>query len=189
MKALFPWVLVLLCGLGFGVLVDKGQTHLGVPDFVWLAVNLTLFLYILQRFVGRPMAAFLDTRREGIGAELAAASAKLAEADRLRSEVMARLDAVEHEVTELRQRAEREGAAEAAKIAEQAAVEQQRFLRRVEDEIQRRQAETRQALARETAELTAQLTRELLAAEMTDADRRRVFDRSVAALDALQAED
>lgn len=189
MKALFPWLLVFACGLGFGFLTDHGKTHLGVPDAVWLALNLTLFLYVLQRYVGRPMAAFLDTRREGIGAELAAASAKLVEADRLRAEVMARLDAVEHEVAELNQRAEREGAAEAAKIAEHAAVEEQRFLRRVDEQIARRQAETRNTLARETAELTAQLTRELLRSEMTDDDRRRVFDRSVAALDTLRAEE
>jgi F-type H+-transporting ATPase subunit b len=189
MKGVIGWGLTFVCALIFAILVDKGATHLGIPDYIWLAVNLTLFLYLLARFVGRPMAAYLESRRQGIGEELARAREQLVEADNLKAEVTRRLADVENEVTELKQRAEEEGRAEAERIAEQTRRDEERFLRRVEDEITRREAETRNRLARDTAALTAQLARELLEREMTDEDRRRVLERSLEAMGALEGKE
>ncbi len=185
MRRLVPWVLIFACALLFTKFVDLGGNFFGLPDSavqVLFAANLTLFLWLLARFAGRPMAGFLDARREEIADKLAQAEKRLEEAQQLRDEVRQRLDRMEHEVAELGERAAREGRAEAEQIAEQSERDEQRFLKRVDDEIGRRQTEARHLLARETAELTAQLTRELLERELTDADRRRILDRSLAAM-------
>jgi F-type H+-transporting ATPase subunit b len=162
-----------------------GGSYFGIPDQVWLFLNLALFLFLLYRFVGRPISQFLDSRRDSIARELEEARRKIDEAEQLRAQVVARLEQVEGEINELKERAEREGRAEAARIEEQAAEEEQRFLSRVEDEISRRQQETRTILARETAALTTQLAKELLDREITDADRQRVLERSLAAMHDL----
>jgi F-type H+-transporting ATPase subunit b len=167
----------------------EGGSHLGIPDPVWMTLNLAAFLYFLYRFVGRPMGAFLQTRRADIARELREAQDKLREAETLRAQVVERLDAVEKEVVEIRARAEREGAAEAVRIAESARVEAERFVTRVQGEIERRGAETRQLLAAEAAELTANIARDLLQHELTEADRARLLDRSVEALASFRAED
>ena len=151
-----------------------------------LAANLTLFLYLLHRFVGQPINQSLESRSEDIENELAEARDKLAEAEKLRGEVRARLDKVEAEVAEIRERAESQGRAEAEKIDTQAAEEAERFMRRVSDQIARQQAETRQQLAKDTAVLTAQLTKELLAKTMTETDQERVLARSLDALAELE---
>ncbi len=164
------------------------ESYLGIPSWLWLPLNLGVFLFLLYRFVGRPISQYLETRRETIDSELKDAEAKLAEAERLRTEVLERLDRVAGEVRQIRDRAEADGRAEAAAIAEQASAEEARFLSRVDDQISRRHAETRNRLARETAVLTAQLAREILSEEMTAADRERVFARSLAALEALEKE-
>lgn len=189
MRVVIGWALVFLCALIFAILVDNGAKHIGIPDYIWLPVNLTLFLFILQRYVGRPMAAFLEARREGIAEELANARTQLEEADRLQAEMKKRLAQIEDEIAEIAARAEVEGAAEAEKIAEQTGRDEERFLKRVDDEISRREAETRDRLAQDTADLTAQLARDLLSRDMTDADRRRVFDRSLDAMRHLEGED
>jgi F-type H+-transporting ATPase subunit b len=189
MRAVVGWALVFVCALIFAILVDNGAKHLGIPDFIWLPVNLTLFLYILQRYVGRPMAAFLEARRETIAEELANARTQLEEADRLQAEMTKRLADIEDEISEIRTRAETDGAAEAERIAQQTGLDEQRFLKRVDDEISRREAETRARLAQDTADLTAQMARDLLSRDMTDADRRRVFDRSLDAMRHLEGED
>ncbi len=186
MKGAVGWSLVWICALGFAILVDRGVSHLGIPDYIWLSVNLTVFLYILQRFVGRPMAAFLDSRREGIFQELERAQEQLVEAEGLRGEVTRRLEEVEEEIGRLKERAVSDGEAEGKRIAEQARQEEERFLRRVDEEITRREAETRTQLAQDTADLTAQLARELLQREMTDEDRRRVLATSLDALRDLK---
>lgn len=189
MKKVLGWAAVYIVALVFAILVDEGVKHLGVPDYVWLSLNLTLFLYILQRFVGRPMGTFLESRREGIAEELQNARRQLEEADRLQAEVAKRLGDLEQEVATLKDRAVADGDAEAAKITEQTKVEEERFLRRVDEEMARREAETRDRLARDTATLTAELARDLLEKEMTDEDRRRVFERSLEAMTTLEGKE
>ena len=186
MKTMVGWALVFIVALVFALLVDKGVKHAGIPDFIWLSLNLTVFLYILQRYVGRPMGAFLETRREGIAEELQNARRQLEEADRLQAEVSKRLADVEDEVADLKERAAADGDAEAGRILVQTKIDEERFLRRVDEEITRRQAETRAQLAQDTADLTAQLARDVLDREMTDEDRRRVLERSLDAMKSLE---
>jgi F-type H+-transporting ATPase subunit b len=184
-RSLVTWVLVFLCALVFTFFVDLGGNFFGIPDAALpflFAANLTLFLWLLARFVGKPMASFLEARRQGIAEQLEQARAKLVEAESLRDEVHRRLAEVEREVEQMKARAERDGAAEAEQIAAQTVADQERFLRRVDEEIRRRTAEARDNLSRETAELTARLTKELLTKEITGDDRRRILDESVAAM-------
>lgn len=177
--------MVFVSALVFTFFVDLGGNFFGLPDIavqVLFAANLTLFLWLLGRFAGRPIGGALDARRDSIAEGLELAKQRVQEAESLRREVQQRLDRVENEVAELRGRAESEGKAEAEEIERQAAQEEERFLKRVEDEITRREAEARENLARETASLTARLTKELLQQELTDDDRRRILDRNLSAL-------
>ncbi len=183
MRWALPVVLCLVAATAWAG--EAGSTTLGIPNALWLPLNLGVFLFVLYRLVGRPMGRFLESRREGIAAELEAARRKVEEAEQARAVVLRRLEEVEREVAELERRAEREGRAEADRIAEQAEAETQRFLRRVEEEIDRKGAETRQALAADAAALTASLARDLLEREVDAEDRRRVFERSLDALGSL----
>jgi F-type H+-transporting ATPase subunit b len=189
MKVAAGWLSVFVVALVFAVLVDTGRTHLFIPDYIWLSVNLTVFLYLLARFVGRPMAQFLNTRREGIAEELQHARKQLEEAEEMRADVSRRLAEVENEVQALEERAQTDGENEANRISAQAQEEEERFIQRVEDEITRREAETRARLAQETADLTAQLARDLLNREMTDEDRQRVLDRRLDAMTSLEGKE
>lgn len=165
----------------------SGETTLGIPDPIWKTVNLIVFLLVLGHYVGRPIARFLESRREGIQKELQDSRRKLAEAEELRTQVVARLDDVEREVSELRDRAERDGTAEAERIREETTQDEERFLRRVEGEIDRRTAESRQRLAEDTAALTTELARGLLEREITTDDRSRLLQRSLDAMGQLKA--
>jgi F-type H+-transporting ATPase subunit b len=186
---LVPWIVVWLCFFGFTFVVDLGENAFGVPQaalpFLY-SINLTLFVYLLYRYVGRPIGATLDARRESIVEELKNARKQLEEADQMQAEVSRRLDEVEREVEELRERSAADGAAEATQIAEQTKADEERFLRRVDEEISRRESETRVRLAEDTAKLTAQLARDLLNREMTDEDRQRVLDQSLEAMTRLE---
>jgi ATP synthase F0 subunit b len=180
-----PWIVIFASGLVFTFFVDLGGNFFGLPDIavnILFAANLTLFLWLLARFAGQPMVGFLQARRDGIGEQLRQAEARLREAEELRREIRDRLDRVEAEVGQLKERASTEGQAEAKEIAEQTVRDEERFLKRVESEIARRGTEVRQQLAKETAELTAQLTRDLLSRELTDNDRQRILKRNLETL-------
>ena len=185
MKSLGIWFLFFVCALIFTFFVDLGGNFFGIPDsalHILFAANLTLFLWLLAKYVGRPISNFLTARGEGINRDLEEAREKLVEAEDLHGQVQRRLDEIGAEVAVMKERAERDGEAEAEEIAEQAVTDQERFLKRVDEEISRRTAEARAELSRETAELTAQLTKSLLQKELTDEDRRHVMDRSLAAM-------
>jgi F-type H+-transporting ATPase subunit b len=182
------WVLAFVVFMIFAFLIDEPHNPAFLPSTVirlLLAANLTLFLFLLNKYVGKPINDSLEARGEDIKVELADARDKLAEAEKLRSEVRARLDKVEAEVSEMQGRAEALGKTEAEKIDAQAREEEARFMGRVDDQIARRQAETREQLARDTAALTEKLTKELLKATMTEDDQQRVLDRSLGALENL----
>ena len=60
------------------------DSYLGIPTFIWLPVNLALFVYLLYHFVGKPISLYLDTRKAAIATDISDAAAKLAEAEELR---------------------------------------------------------------------------------------------------------
>ncbi len=161
---------------------EEGGAFLGIPRPLWLTINLIGFLIVLVWFVGRPLGQFLQSRRDGIRGELQAAREKLAEAERLRQQVVERLEQVEREMEEMKRQAEVAGARDAERIRALAEEEAARFLEKVDAEIGRRSAETRQQLAADTATLAAQLAKELLARETSDSDRARILERSLKAL-------
>lgn len=188
MKDKLIWVLAFVVFAIFAFLIDAPRNPSFLPSTVTrllLAANLTLFLFLLNKFVGKPINASLTARGEGIKVELAEAREKLVEAEKLRSEVSERLAKVETEVMEIQERAETLGKTEAEKIDAQAREDEARFMRRVDDQIARRQAETREQLARDTAALTEKLTKELLKSTMTEKDQQRVLNRSLGALENL----
>jgi F-type H+-transporting ATPase subunit b len=184
-RGLVPWILIFLSSLVFTFFVDLGGNFFGLPDVavqVLFAANLTLFLWLLARFAGRPIVGALDARRDGIGEELKLAKTRVQEAEDLRREVQQRLGQVEDEVAELKDRAERDGQAEVEEIERQTANDEERFLKRIDEQIARREAEAKENLAKETSALTAQLTKELLQKELSDADRSRLLDSSLEAM-------
>lgn len=188
MKDRLFWVLAFVVFLIFAFLIDEPQNPAFLPSAairVLLAANLTLFLFLLNKFVGQPINETLKNRGEDVKVGLAEARDKLAEAEKLRMEVRDRLGKVEAEVVEMQQRAEALGKTEAEKIDAQAHEDEARFMRRVDDQIARRQAETREQLARDTAVLTEKLTKDLLKSTMTEKDQERVLDRSLGALENL----
>ena len=188
MKDKLFWALAFVVFLIFAFLIAEPHKPSFLPSTairVLLAANLTLFLYLLNRFVGQPINETLKARGENVKTELAEARKKLVEAEALRLEVRERLAKVETEVIEIQQRSEALGKTEAEKIDAQAREDEARFMRRVDDQIARRQAETREQLAKDTAALTEQLTKELLKSTMTENDQQRVLDRSLGALENL----
>lgn len=161
---------------------EEAGSFLGVPRPLWLTINLAGFLFVLIWFVGRPLGRFLQDRRDGIRGDLESAREKLAAAEKLRQEVVDRLAQVEREVGALREQAKESGRKDAQRIRNLAEEEAARFVEKVGAEIGRREAETRQRLAADTAALAAQLAHELLERETTEADRKRILQRSLKAL-------
>ena len=161
---------------------EHAATFLGIPLWIWQLANLVLFLGVLLYFVARPIAAMFRKRQLEVEERLREAKAMRAEAARLEADVHERMARLDVEISEIRARAVAEGEAERAALAERADREVERARREAEAEIERRLAAAKLDLKRTAAELTASSARGLLAAQITDDDRKRLLEESVARL-------
>jgi F-type H+-transporting ATPase subunit b len=168
------------------LLASQAEEHaanfLGLPLWLWQLANLALFLGVLLYFVARPMAAMFRQRQLDVEKRLNEAKALREEAAQLGAQVKERMSRLDSEIAEIRSRGHAEGEAERAALAERADREVERVRKEAEEEIGRRLAAAKQELRKTAADLTAGVARDMLAAQITDDDRRRLLDESVARL-------
>jgi F-type H+-transporting ATPase subunit b len=161
---------------------EHAANFLGLPLWLWQLANLALFLGVLLYFVARPMAAMFRQRQLDVEKRLAEAKALREEAAQLGAQVKERMSRLDGEIAEIRARGHADGETEQAALAERADREVERVRKEAEQEISRRLVSAKAELRKTAADLTAGVAHEMLAAQITDDDRRRLLDESVARL-------
>jgi F-type H+-transporting ATPase subunit b len=168
------------------LLAQEAEEHasrfLGLPLWIWQLANLVLFLGVLLYFVARPLAAMFRQRQLEVEKRLTEAKALREEAVQLGVQVKERLSRLDQEIEEIRSRGRADGETERAALTERADREVERVRKEAEEEIGRRLAAAKQELRKTAADLTAGVAHDMLAAQITDDDRRRLLDESVARL-------
>jgi F-type H+-transporting ATPase subunit b len=168
------------------LLAQEAEEHasrfLGLPLWIWQLANLVLFLGVLLYFVARPLAAMFRQRQLDVEKRLTEAKALREEAAQLGAQVKERLSRLDQEIEEIRSRGRADGETERAALTERADREVERVRKEAEEEIGRRLASAKQELRKTAADLTAGVAHEMLSAQITDDDRRRLLDESVARL-------
>jgi ATP synthase F0 subunit b len=157
-------------------------TFLGIPLWIWQVANLLLFLGLLLYFLARPLAAAFRQRQLEVEERLKEARSRREQAARLEAQVHERLERLTRELAEIHARGIAEGEAERIALAERADREAERVRREAEEEIGRRLESAREELRRAAAELTGTAARELLSRQITEEDRKRLLEESVAGL-------
>ena len=161
---------------------EHAEKFLGLSLWIWQLANLILFLGVLLYFVARPMAAMFRQRQLDVEKRLAEAKALREESARLGEQVKERMSRLDSEIAEIRARGHAEGETEQAALVERADREVERGRKEAEEEIGRRLAAAKQELRKTAADLTAGVARDVLSAQITDDDRRRLLDESVGRL-------
>ena len=172
------------------LLAEEGAEHagavLGVPQWIWQLANLVLFIGVLVYFVARPLADAFRNRQLAVEARLKEARERRAEAARFESEMQERMQALEREVSEIREQGRAEGEIARAALEERAKEEAERIRINSEEEIERRVAAAKSELRREAAKLMAAAAGEIVSREITEEDRHRLLTESVSRLKAAR---
>ena len=153
-----------------------------IPEWIPKAFNLALVLGFLYLVIRKPMAAFFETRRSAIVADLEQAKRDKQAAEARLAEVDARLARLAAEQTEIRAEAEREAEAEQARVAARAEDDARKIAETAEREIGGALKSARADLQRFAAEKATELAEGMIRAEMTDADRQRMVEQYAAEL-------
>jgi F-type H+-transporting ATPase subunit b len=156
---------------------------LGVPLVVWQLLNLIGFLAVLLYFVARPLTKLFRQRQLEVERRVAEAKERRAEAAKFEAEIHERMARLDLELAEIRARGVAEGEAARAELIKRSEQEAEAVRRQAEEDINRRLELAKEQLRAVAAELTAATAREVLSAQLTDEDLRRLFEESVAHLE------
>jgi F-type H+-transporting ATPase subunit b len=170
------------------LLAEGGEEHaatfLGLPMWLWQIANLTLFCGLLVYFLARPLAQAFRKRQEEVEERRRKAEQLRADAALLAADIHERLSKLDRELAQVRARGIAEGESERAALLDRAEREGERVRREAAEEIERRLASAKDDLKKTASDLVASAARELVAREITDDDRRRLLEQSVARLEA-----
>lgn len=161
----------------------EADTFLGLPRWIWLWLNLLLFLGILGYFLVPTIKQFLETRSREIENNLARARTQQDEARSMKADLSGQIETLRREMDELVRRTEADAEREREEILAQAERERERLLSQTQQEVALRVAQARKELQRYAAELAATLARERIEREVDPEERKRLFDESLARLE------
>lgn len=162
---------------------EEAAKFLGLPLWIWQLANLVLFVGVLLYFVAKPLGAAFRQRQLQIEERRKEAEKKRASVENLASEIRARTAAIERDIEEIRAQGRADGEEAQRSLAARADAESERIRREAGEEIERRLVAARAELRRTAAALTASSATEVIAREITPADRERLLEDSVARLE------
>jgi F0F1-type ATP synthase membrane subunit b/b' len=149
--------------------------------FSW--INFAIAIGVIVYFAGPGIRAWLKDRREGFAAQLKEAKAKQAEADQRLAEYGHKLDNLEAEVQRIVKSFEAQGEADRERLHQDADRAIERLVREVDFTIRQESLKAQQAVRAAAVDTTLGLTEKLVRDRITDADKRRLTDEYVGALD------
>jgi F-type H+-transporting ATPase subunit b len=161
----------------------ESATFLGLPRWIWLWLNLLLFLGILGYFLVPTIKQFLETRSREIRDNLERARTQQDEARRMKIDLSGQIDALRREMEELVRRTEADAEREREEILAQAERERERLLAQTQQEVALRTAQAKKELQRYAAELAASMARERIEREVDPRQLERLFEDSLGRLE------
>jgi len=145
-------------------------------------VNFLILMYLLHRFLYKPVLGKIDERREKIQDDLERARRERKNAEEYRSEYENKLAQAEEEARAVIDRASKKAREQAEEIVNQAREEGRREKQRVQEEIRRAQNEARAQLRDEVAGLSLRAAGRFLEEKLSEEDHRELMERVVAEL-------
>ena len=147
---------------------------------IWTAVVFLVVLWVLWRFAWRPIAAGLDKRERKIAEDIAGAEDANRKAKELLDQHQKKLDSVADEVRAIleegRRDAEKLGRVLIEKAKNDAGLEQQRALQRIESATDN----ALKGLADRSAELAVELAGRIVSEKLNPRDHVRLIEQAVA---------
>lgn len=159
--------------------VERPESWLGVPSWVWAWANLFVIWAIILKFLGPPIRKAMVERKQAVEESIKQAKWQREEAKQMSARLEQQVEELKEQMDDLVQRSVKEGEAEHQRILEQAEAEAVRVLDQASSEIRNRTAQARSELRAYAAELAAELASQRVADQLTVEDRRRIFDENL----------
>jgi F-type H+-transporting ATPase subunit b len=146
-------------------------------------VNFTILAVILVLVLRKPLAGFLVAQTDQIREQLADAKTKQARADEERKRAEELLESLEDEVAKAKEEARKAAESERDRILRAAELEAARVRELARKEIDAEVESGRRRLLARATELSVDLAHKKLESSMTEADQKKLVERSIELLE------
>lgn len=143
-------------------------------------LNFIILVWILNRFLFKPLSAFLTKRAEGIKQSLDEAKAAREEAAKMQQEYQARMLAIQREAEAKREEALRQVEEERRRLLAASREEAERLVGEARAQIEREVERAKAVLREEAVTLSLQVAERVLRRDLTDEDHRRLAEQFIA---------
>jgi F-type H+-transporting ATPase subunit b len=150
-----------------------------IPAWVMKLINMLLFFGLLYWLLKGPIAKAFRERTEAVGREAEEARQRRARAEQMAGEIQTRLAQMEDEVKAIGERAQVEGERQKRELMAAAEAEGQKILQAARNEIDNRLKFARHELTEYAGMLATERAEALLREEITEEDRRKLFQESL----------
>jgi F-type H+-transporting ATPase subunit b len=155
-------------------------------DLLFRALNFAALVFILVKFLGKPISATLGGRRQEIQDELETMQEKRDEAEKAYKTFEARLAGMEDELAELVEKAKAMAEDEKTRILTEAEASAKDIRRQAEAAVQGTLAQAKNRLQEEIAEQAVAMAEELIVKNLTPADHVAITEQYLERVGAVQ---
>jgi F-type H+-transporting ATPase subunit b len=152
-----------------------GITHGQIMSFVWFCLNFTLLVFILMKFLRKPIAGALKGRTESIRAAFEDLEAKRADAERKYAEYEGKLSTMDEQAKRILKSFTDQGQAEKEKIIAQAHETAERIKAQAEFYVQQELAKAKTELQTEVADMAVKMAEDLIRKNLNEEDHHRLI--------------
>ena len=157
---------------------EPGIINLNVTLLIQV-INFLILIFLLSRFLFKPLAKFLADRSAGIEKSLAEAKAAHEAATRAQVEYQAQLRETQREIASIREQGQREVAAERDRLLRASREEAERLTAQAKAEIELESKRASATLRAEAAEIAVAVAERLLGRSLGGDDQKRLADEYV----------
>ncbi len=147
-----------------------------LKDLLWRTLNFAALLFILIKFLAKPIANALGARRRGIKEKFEDLEARKAEADSAYRIYEDKLSKIEQEVNKIIENAIAQGEAEKQRIIDEATQAAENIKRQAEMAVQHNLAEAQRLLREEIADQAVIMAEELIKKNMREDDQVKLIN-------------
>lgn len=157
---------------------EPGIINLNVTILIQ-AINFLILIFLLSKFLFKPLTKFLADRSAGIAKSLAEAKAAHEAAAKVQEEYQARMRETQREIAAIREQGQREAAAERERLVQASRAEAERLVAQAKAEIEAEAKRAKASLREEAAGLALAAAERLLGRSVTGDDQKRLAEQYV----------
>lgn len=151
-----------------------------LPTIIWTVINFVILLYVLWRFLYKPLLSAIATREQQIEDSLRKAAHDRAEAERLRAEFELKLNEAQREAQEIISKAVRSATTTREQIEAEARARAGELLENATKTIDREKQKALAELRAEVANLAVAVAGKVIEKNLDNVEQRRIAESIVA---------